>query len=297
MVATLGYAAPQAVHEHERCFELYKMLEPGPEHLPDLIPVWSYYLLKGDLRRAEEVISVERRRNGGHEPEEPPDELFTAFNRYFRGDVGGAVADLESYLDSDYARRQETSSQWPLPNDPTVAAWALLSLAVHLSGDPAAARTAITDAEARAAELPFPWGPFSMAYAKAYGCLIGLLAGDYEAADADVAELLELAERHGFMFFTLYGQLQNTISTLRPQAEAPDPETVTQALALWRVAGGELWVPSFLTRIAEYQLEGGDPDAARASLREADAISGRSGARYWAAETARVLWGVQTRGR
>ena len=105
MVATLGYAAPQAVHEHERCFELYQMLEPGPEHLPDLIPVWSYYLLKGDLGRAEEVISVERRRIGGGGPDEPPDELFTAFNRYFRGDVAGAVADLESYLASDYARQ------------------------------------------------------------------------------------------------------------------------------------------------------------------------------------------------
>jgi class 3 adenylate cyclase len=288
MVATLGYAAPQAIHEHERCFELSQMLEPGPEHLPNLIPVWSYYLLKGDLGRAEEVISVERRRIGGGGPDEPPEELFTGFNRYFRGDVAGAVADLESYLDSDYARQPGTSSQWPLPNDPTVAAWTLQSLAVHLSGDPAAARSAINNAETRAARLPFPWGPFSMAYAKAYGCLIGLLASDHEAADADVAELLELAERHGFMFFTLYGQLQNTIATLRPGATG-DPDAVTQALALWRIAGGELWVPAFLTEIAKYQLEGGDLGGARASLREAEAISGRSGARYWAAETARVL--------
>ena len=144
--------------------------------------------------------------------------------------------------------------------------------------------------------MPFPWGPFSMAYAKAYGCLIGLLANDYEAADADVAQLLELAERHGFMFFTLYGQLQNTIATLRPGAKA-DPDAVTQALALWRIAGGELWVPAFLTEIAKYQLEGGDLDGVRASLREAVAISGRSGARYWAAETARVLGESQAGGR
>jgi class 3 adenylate cyclase len=285
MVATLGYAAPQAVREHERCFELYRTLEPGPEHLPDLIPVWSYYLLKGDLGRAEEVISVERRQSG---PDEPPDELFTAFNRYFRGDVGRAVADLESYLESDYARQAQTPARWPLPNDPTVAAWALLSLAAHLSGDPGAARGAIASAESRAAGLPFPWGPFSMAYAKAYGCLIELLAGDYEAADSEVAELLELAERHGFMFFTLYGQLQNTIATLRPGG-AGAADAVTQALALWRIAGGELWVPAFLTEIAEYQLERGDLDAARAALREAEAISRRSGASYWAAETARVL--------
>ncbi|HEX6687448.1 MAG TPA: AAA family ATPase [Solirubrobacterales bacterium] len=288
MVATLGYAAPQAVHEHERCFELYQMLEPGPEHMPDLIPVWSYYLLKGDLGRAEEVVSSERRRIGGGGVDEPPEELFTGFNRYFRGDVAGAVADLESYLDSDYARQPGPPSRWPLPNDPTVAAWTLLSLAMHLSGDPAASRTAIAKAEIRAAELPFPWGPFSTAFAKAYGYLIGVQGGDYDAADAEVAELLELAERHGFMFFTLYGLLQNKIATLRPGATA-DPDAVTQALALWRVTGGELWVPAFLTRIATHQLEGGDLDRARASLREAEAISSRSGARFWAAETARVL--------
>ncbi|HEX6227954.1 MAG TPA: adenylate/guanylate cyclase domain-containing protein [Solirubrobacterales bacterium] len=288
MVATLGYTAPQAVYEHERCFELYRALEPGPEHLPDLILVWTYYLLKGDLGRAEEMISVERRRIGAGGPDEPPDELFTAFNRYFRGDVAGAVADLQSYLDSDFAQQAGTPSRWPLPNDPTVAAWALLSLATHLSGDPVAARGAIASAESRAAGLPFPWGPFSMAYAKAYGCLIELLAGDYEAADAEVAELLELAERHGFMFFTLYGQLQNTIATLR-QGGAAEADAVTQALALWRIAGGELWVPAFLTEVAKYQLEGGELDSARSALREAEAISRRSGAGYWGAETARVL--------
>jgi hypothetical protein len=288
MVATLGYAAPQAAHEHERCFELYQMLEPGPEHMPELIPVWSYYLLKGDLGRAEEVISVERRRIGRGGPDEPPDELFTGFNRYFRGDVTGAVADLESYLDSDYAGRADTPSKWPLPNDPTVAAWTLLSLAAYLNGDLAAAGGAITNAETRAARLPFPWGPFSMGWVKAYGCLIALLSGDYEAADADVAELLGLAERHGFMFFTIYGQLQASIATLRPGA-AGETEAVTQALALWRIAGGELWVPAFLTEIATHQLERGDLDGARGSLREARSISGRCGVRHWAAETARVL--------
>jgi class 3 adenylate cyclase len=288
MVATQGYAAPQAVHEHERCFELYRALEPGPEHMPDLITIWSFYLLEGDLGRAEEVISVERRRIGGGGPDEPPDELFAAFNRYFRGDVTGAVEDLESYLGSEYARQPGISSRWPLPNDPTVAVWSLLSLAAHLGGDPAAARGAIADAESRAAELPFPWGPFSTAYTKAYSCLVGVLAGDYAAADAEVAELLEIAERHGFMFFTLYGQLQSTIATLRPGGTA-DAEAVTQALALWRIAGGELWVPAFLTQIATHQLERGEPEGARASLREAEAISGRSGAHFWAAETARVL--------
>jgi len=287
-VATLGYAAPQAAHEHERCFALYEMLEPGPEHLPDLIPVWSYYLLKGELGRAEEVMSVERRRIGGGGPDEPPDDLFNAFNRYFRGDVAGALGDLGSYLGSDYAQQPGTPSRWPLPNDPTVAAWTLQSLAAHLSGDPAAAGRAIGRAEERAAVLPFPWGPFSMGWVRAYGCLIGLLAGDHEAADADVAELLELAERHGFMFFTLYGQLQKTIAALRSGATA-DPDAVAQSLALWRIAGGELWVPAFLTQIATHQLAAGNLDDARASLQEAEAISGRCGVGYWAAETARVL--------
>ncbi len=288
MVATLGYAAPQAVHEHERCLELYRSLDPGPEHMPDLIPVWSYYLLKGDLGRAEEVVSVERRRIGGGGVDEPPKELFTGFNRYFRGDIVGAVDDLESYLDSDYARQPGISPQWPLPNDPTVAARMLFSIAVHLSGDPTAAREAIADAEARASELPFPWGPFSMAYAKAYGILVRKLAGDHEAADAETAELLELAERHGFMFFILHAQLQTAIAALR-RGETREVGAITQALALWRIAGGEVWVPSILTEIARDQLGGGDLDGARASLREAEAIGGRSGARFWAPETARAL--------
>ena len=286
MVATLGYAAPQAAVEHERCFELCRMLEPGPEHLPDLIAVWSYYELHGDLGRAEDVIAVDRRRIGGG-PDEPPNELFNGFNRYFRGDVTGASADLKAYLDSDYGRRATTHPAWPLPNDPTVAASTLLALVTQLQGDQTGGAQAMANAKARAAKLPFPWGPFSMAFAESYECLLAILARDYEAADAVVAELLELAERHGFMFFTLYGHLQAAIATLRPGAGA-DLDRVTQSLALWRLAGGELWVPAFLTEIAEQRLRRGDHEAAREALREAEEISERSGARYWAGETARL---------
>ena len=69
-VATLGYAAPDAAFEHERCLELCRMLEPGTEHLPDLIAVWSYYVLKGDLDRADDVIAADRGRVTGA-PDEP----------------------------------------------------------------------------------------------------------------------------------------------------------------------------------------------------------------------------------
>ena len=105
-VATLGYAAPDAAFEHERCLELCRMLEPGTEHLPDLIAVWSYYVLKGDLDRADDVIAADRGRVVGA-PDEPPNELFTGFNRFFRGDFDAAHADHEAYLASDYGRRPE----------------------------------------------------------------------------------------------------------------------------------------------------------------------------------------------
>lgn len=288
MMTTHGYAAPEAVHQHERCFELVQRLEASPEHLPDLIPVWSYYVLKGDLDRAEEVIPGEHRRMASGGPDEPPEEAFTGHNRFFRGDIVGAVADLRSYLDSPFAERAGMPVRWQAPNDPTVAAWTLFSIAVHISGDHSAAVDAIAKANARATSLPFPWGPFSVAYAKAYGCLVSLLAGDYETADGDVTDLLEVAERHGFMLFTVYGQLQQRIAAVREGA-TEKAEAVTQALALWRVASGELWVPAFLTETARHQLKGRDLDGARASLREAEAISGRTGAPFWAAETARVL--------
>ncbi|HEY7456126.1 MAG TPA: AAA family ATPase [Solirubrobacterales bacterium] len=286
MMTTRGYAAPEAVHEYERCFELVQSLEAGPEHLADLIPVWSYYLLKGDLGRAEEVLAVAPQPLGGG-LDEPPRELFTGFGHFFRGDVAAVVTDLGAYLDSDYARQPQVPLRWPLANDPTVAAGTLISIALYLGGDPSGARCAIEEGEARATALPFPWGPFSVAYAKAYGCLVGVLSGEYETADADIEAMLELADRHGFMFFTLFGQVQSEIARLRT-GQAEGAEAVTQALALWRIAGGEMWIPAFLTEIATHQLGAGDTGGARASLREAEAICARTGARFWAAETERV---------
>ena len=142
-------------------------------------------------------------------------------------------------------------------------------------------------AKARATALPFPWGPFSQAFVGAYACLLAILVRDYPAADAEVTELLAVSERHGFVFFTLYGQLQRAIATLRPGGSA-DLETVDQALALWRMVGADLWLPGFLTEIAEHRLRRGDADGAREFVRDAEAITEQSGARYWAAETTRV---------
>lgn len=285
-VATLGYAAPDAAFEHERCLELCRMLEPGTEHLPDLIAVWSYYVLKGDLDRADDVIAADRGRIIGA-PDEPPNELFTGFNRFFRGDFNAAQADHEAYLASAYGQRSKTHPAWPLPSDPTATSWALLALAIQLRGEPDRAAEAMAKAKARATALPFPWGPFSQAFVAAYACLLAILVRDYPAADAEVTELLAVSERHGFVFFTLYGQLQRAIATLRPGGRA-DLEAVDQALALWRMVGADLWVPGFLTEIAEHRLRRGDVDGAREFVRDAEAIAEQSGARYWAAETTRV---------
>ena len=284
-VATLGYAAPDAAREHERCLELCRMLEPGTEHLPDLIAVWSYYVLKGDLDRADDVIAADRGRVGA--PDEPPNELFTGFNRFFRGDFDAAHADHEAYLASGYGRRPGTHPAWPLPSDPTATSWALLALTIELRGEPDRAAEAIAAAKARAMALPFPWGPFSQAFVGAYACLLAILVRDYPAADAEVTGLLAVSERHGFVFFTLYGQLQRAIATLRPGGSA-DLDTVDQALALWRMVGADLWLPGFLTEIAEHRLRRGDLDGAREFIRDAEAITEQSGARYWAAETTRV---------
>jgi hypothetical protein len=83
-----------------------------------------------------------------------------------------------------------------------------LALSRYIDGDLAGVAAELDRAEQRCAEIPFPKGAFSLAYARQMELLIRMEAGQLHRAAEAAVELIALGEQHGFDFWALVGTAQ-----------------------------------------------------------------------------------------
>jgi class 3 adenylate cyclase len=286
--ATLaGYGSPGAAADMERCADLCRELGAAVDGIPSLWAVWYYCVIRGELDRAEDVILVDRRRLGP-DPEGLPEAAAWSGIRFGRGQIRDAIEVMEEFLASRYATNVgSTPTEWPLPDDPVVNTWSTLALARWMAGDPDGAREAFVRGEERARGLDFPHGPFCRAYVLLFKALVYQLAGKTDEMNAAVNDMVAIAERHGFAFFSICAALHRALSE-----SYADPRSAAAALdgafELYRFMGLDLWNPWGYTVLAERFLLAGDNDGALRCVERASAEAKRTGALFWAAETERI---------
>jgi hypothetical protein len=110
-----------------------------------------------------------------------------------------------------------------MPNDATAGLYTHLVLARYIGGDLAGVAAELVRAERRCAEIPFPKGAFSLAYARQMELLIRLEAGELHRAEEAAVELIILGEQHGFDFWALVGTAQQaTVAAVSALANSAD---------------------------------------------------------------------------
>ena len=98
---------------------------------------------------------------------------------------------------------------------------------------------------------------------------------------------LEVAERHGFTFWTIVGGFYDAYRELRAGVDGAG-ERAPMALDAARRWACSVWLPSFLAAVAAVALRRGDADGRRPRLASRPRGRGRlTGAHYWSAELAR----------
>jgi class 3 adenylate cyclase len=293
-LAQFGYAAPRAVEDFHRCLELSRQLDARPEHLLSLSGLLSYYSIQGDLNRAEEIVREMRAVEDTLATAPPlgaiPVDVGWSLIQLFRGDLRSAIDNMQSYLVSTAAGAAANAPppESPLPNDVIGVTWAHLAFALSLAGASVDARDALARADARADRVPFPHGPFTKAYARTFGAMVSSADGDFDEAQAAVLEISEIADRHGFLFFSMCGAVQTAILSARQQ-QPFSTGLLEGAIAMWRATGADVWTPCFITELAGTHLEQGNAKLAIPLLTEAVAMAEHTGARFWQALTLALL--------
>lgn len=297
--STEGNGSPDAVHDHERCLELGLGDVAGDDMFNTLIALWGYYMVRGDLDRAQQIAEMLRTGlAGGRDRYRAGNEAAFGTIRWYAGDFlaahgqfEAAVADLTSKTMPDYAGTHF------LPSDPPASAHAGLALARFMHGDVRGADVQIEAALRRCASIEFPQGPFTAAQTQSYAAWILIERGDLAGAAAAVATVADLAGRHGFDIWALIGATeQATIAALSALEAQPDNSAALAAQAqaveglcgTWKMLDVALFLPFFTTVAGRVRAASGDTDGAAARYDETLQFASATGIHFYDAEVLRL---------
>jgi class 3 adenylate cyclase/tetratricopeptide (TPR) repeat protein len=265
-----GYAAPDVQSDHRRAEALATRLGTRPEVLPSLIAIWAYWLTSGDLSTARGLI--DRLSDMVRQPAfswfEPEVESCAGWLDFYQGNLDSARVHLERGTAGFLARpaEQMVSPFWPLPNDPIAVSEIALACVSTLQGEPDEAQRWEREAVARAEEIGFPHGPFSLAFVKTYAAWIRRFLGQHDASRLLGSEVVGIGQAYGYAYWMMLGSLY--VTTADPGGE-PDGEFLEQTIATLRLMGQEAFAASSLAHLAHLNAEDDEFGRAHELIEEA----------------------------
>ena len=246
--AAEGQQDRESAADFERCLQLGGTDLRDDELFATLIALTGYYAARADLRRAAQVLESLRAGLGGAAVVPPGD----------RGLVrGGGVAsrrvrcrpfptragDGETWPQQTATRLTRCGSCPPSRSRRRTSTWPGLASCAAIWPAP---RPSWRTRHAGPNELGFPQGPYIRAYARFMESWMRIEAGQLDRAAVLVADVIDLAERHGFDLWRLVGATQQAIvgglaalgaDDVDPTALAAHIATMTTLLDTLRTLG------------------------------------------------------------
>lgn len=215
---------------------------------------------------------------------------------WLRGEFASAQAQLElaaaglATLDE-----RELEAVWYLSNEPRALALHHLALARLMLGDIARAEEEVRRAKGWIGRLAFPQGPFSRGYADFIESWICVESGRLDRAAVLTANVVELAQRHGFDAWLVIGATQQAAVAGLAALAAGDAdllsshiETMTALVNTWRAIRLKIYLPMFDAVLGRLLLGAGDAEQAHIRFDAGLQLSAETGLRFYDAELLRL---------
>jgi len=281
-----GHTAPEVEAAYTRARVLCQQLGDTQDMLPVLFGLWRFHVMRADYAMArqlgEELLGLAE---GSNElPLHVIPHYAAGFTCFCLGELLPARSHLQEGI-AHYNPAQRSSPVFWAGQDPGVACRVYAALTLWLLGYPDQALARAHDGLALATELPHP---FSEAFALVAVSMVAQLRRDgqdvYDHAEAAVA----LSTEQGFPSWLALGTfLRGWALTALGQREEGMIQ-LSQGLTDWRAIGTELFVPYFLTQLAEGYGALKQVDKALDALKEGWEAMERTGERWWKAEMHRL---------
>ena len=296
--AAEGASSENVANDYERCLQLSRPDASADQLMATLSALYGYYAIRAELDRVDQLLSGVREAFLAERP------WFRPFNdagfgmlAWYRGEFESARTWLANSAGSRSDKDQLASDGvWFLPNEATASVYTHLALAHYPFGDLADAEAELLRTERHCADLPFPQGAFSWAYARACEFPMRIDAGELDRAASVAADLGRLSEQHGFDSWSLVSAVQGGFAAALAAASAgadaaalnAQIETLAGYVGLFRQLEVIALITSYDAWLARLMLAAGRTDDARERIDVGLAEAARTGMHYYDAELRRL---------
>jgi class 3 adenylate cyclase/tetratricopeptide (TPR) repeat protein len=276
-----GYSSSAALEAFERADEIGGALPASTEWAAAIWGLWSFFIVRGELDRAQEQVVRARRMADelGDEQLASTTSAMAGYVHFFQGRLDVAVEELTAGLGSRATL---------LPNDPRAVSRALIGVIEWLRGDPDASERTLALAFEEARAVPGGRGAFTLAFISAYWAWLAQLGGDPTTAVSRATATVELAAEHNFLTWQAAGYLHLTGGLCEQGLLDSGLPGLEATIDAWQKAGAGLMVPYFLSRLASAKLAAGAVDVAETTIDDAIRVASTSGEHLHDAELLRL---------
>ncbi|MCK1636114.1 AAA family ATPase [Bradyrhizobium sp. 157] len=287
LMATQGWAAPEAGRANARARDLCEQIGATAQLWPVLYGQWVFHGVRAEQNAAREVADEFLRRAQDHQEASATvvAHRISGTGAFWRGEVAAARTHLERTL-ALYDPERHQSLAFLYVQDPRVAALSALSWTWLVLGYPEQARARSREALDAAREIAHL---NTLAYALLFACFFEQFRGAGREAKDRAEKLIELATEQNFPHFlaaatvirgwalTQSGELETGLAQLR------------QGLPAWRATGAGLYEPYFLGLQAEALGRSGAAEEGLDLVAKALERVEETGERWFEAELHRIM--------
>ena len=286
LIATKGYASPEVEQTFTRAWELCQRLGEPPQRFPVLYGLCAFYYVGGKPRQARDQAAQFLHLAQHHGDVGP---LVVAHRTlglplYYMGEIAQAREHFAQSVEL-YDPQQHRTLAFHYGQDPGVAALVIDALALWLLGYPDQALRR-SDAVCRLAEELAH--PHTLAYAFAHLAMFFQFRREREEARQHAEATTRVSREQGFPFWLGAGLIFQGWARATRHQPAEQIPSMHEGMTLYRATDAALWLPYFLTLLAETYGAASQPDAGLRFLDEAHAVMDNTQERFYEAEVHRV---------
>jgi class 3 adenylate cyclase/predicted ATPase len=286
LIATRGYASPEAEHTFARAWEICQRLGEPPERFPVLYGLCAFYFVGGKYRQARDQAEqfLHLAQLQGDADSRMVAHRALGVSLYYMGEVAQAREHFAQSVVLDDPQQDRTLA-FRYGQDPGVAALVYDAFALWTLGYADQALRRSHEACTRAEDLEHP---FTLAYAFCQLAIFHQLRRDREEAWRHAEAAVRVSREQGFLYWLGVALILQSWARANVPQSAEQLPSMHEGMAIYRATDAAMWLPYFLTLLAETYGATGQPDAGLRLLDEAHTIMDNTQERFYKAEVHRV---------
>ena len=290
LIAAQGFAAPDTGRIYARARELCRDLG---DNVPELFPaLYGHFMTR--FERGELAAAHEAARDLLRLAEDRDDAAARVTGRRIVGSTLhylGRLADSRAHLEAglalyDPARDRGSAFVYVVNSRVVCSFW--LTHVLFALGHPEQARARMSEALAAARALAHP---YTLAYTQSVACIFQWRQPPDPGLRTEADALVAFATEQGFPLPAAVGTIAGGWALIGEEEASSVEDGIARmcrGIAAYEATGGELWMPDFLSLLAQAHARAGRPGVGLELLAEAlDRVAG-NGARWLEAELHRL---------